>query len=280
MGSGNVARDGQFPAKGGSHEQASDRDCVGTAGAADLPMKAPPMVAPPVHYGWTGCYVGAGLGYGMWNQDASFETLPGLFQITQTTVMGGRGWFGTGQVGCDYQFNGPFVIGAFVDGDWGNLHGNVQPVPLLAANEKESRSWAVGGRVGYEALPRLLTFVSGGWTQAHFDRMDLTLNLAPALWAHKTLPAKNTLTDSDARIIEDAFARRLASFEGPLEQTGAVPAAPQRNAGATDVGTAGMMTAPTVKVSAQALALAPGGPHIPAPDQPIEPDGINKVRLC
>jgi outer membrane immunogenic protein len=156
---------------------------VGTAGAADLPMKAPPMVAPPVHYGWTGCYVGAGLGYGMWNQDASFETLPGLFQITQTTVMGGRGWFGTGQVGCDYQFNGPFVIGAFVDGDWGNIHGNVQPVPLLATQEKESHSWAVGGRVGYEALPRLLTFVSGGWTQAHFDRMDLTLNLAPAPFA-------------------------------------------------------------------------------------------------
>jgi outer membrane immunogenic protein len=73
-----------------------------------------------------------------------------------------------------------------VDGDWGNLHGNVQPVPLLAANEKESRSWAVGGRVGYEALPRLLTFVSGGWTQAHFDRMDLSLNLAPAPFA---LPA-------------------------------------------------------------------------------------------
>src|SRR5438105_1383151 len=34
-----------------------------------------------------------------------------------------------------------------------------------------------------------------------------------AEWAHKHLAAKNTLTDADARLVEDAFARRLASFE-------------------------------------------------------------------
>ena len=41
------------------------------AGAADMrvPMKAPPP--PPPAFNWTGCYVGAGGGYGMWNQDLS-----------------------------------------------------------------------------------------------------------------------------------------------------------------------------------------------------------------
>ena len=39
--------------------------------AADLrapAYKAPPPPPVPV-YSWTGCYVGAGGGYGMWNQD-------------------------------------------------------------------------------------------------------------------------------------------------------------------------------------------------------------------
>ncbi len=41
------------------------------ASAADMtmPLKAP-MPAPVMS--WTGCYVDAGWGYGMWNQDHSF----------------------------------------------------------------------------------------------------------------------------------------------------------------------------------------------------------------
>ena len=45
---------------------------AGTASAADLrrpmPVKAPAPVAVAA-YSWTGCYVGAGGGYGMWNQE-------------------------------------------------------------------------------------------------------------------------------------------------------------------------------------------------------------------
>ncbi len=33
---------------------------------------------------------------------------------------------------------------------------------------KLNRSWAAGGRIGYLVNPSLLTFVSGGYTQAHF----------------------------------------------------------------------------------------------------------------
>ena len=43
---------------------------TGSAIAADLPMKAPAAPMPMVRaISWTGCYVGAGGGYGMWNQD-------------------------------------------------------------------------------------------------------------------------------------------------------------------------------------------------------------------
>jgi outer membrane immunogenic protein len=34
--------------------------------------------------------------------------------------------------------------------------------------------WAVGGRVGWVALPNLLTFVSAGYTQAHFGGTAFT----------------------------------------------------------------------------------------------------------
>jgi outer membrane immunogenic protein len=49
---------------------------AGTAGAADLPVKAPPMAPPPVVYNWTGCYVSGGVGYGMVRQRHFDETDP------------------------------------------------------------------------------------------------------------------------------------------------------------------------------------------------------------
>jgi opacity protein-like surface antigen len=81
---------------------------LGSAGAADLPMPAPAYRAPPPPlpvYTWTGCYVGGG-GYAMWTQN-SFVNLNGT-PITASQSNGGNGWFGQGQVGCDYQFTAPF----------------------------------------------------------------------------------------------------------------------------------------------------------------------------
>ena len=100
---------------------------TGSAIAADMPVKARPY-APPVvtAYNWTGCYVGAGGGYGMYNQDISADTA-GLLNGTGTgtVTLGGRGWFGTGQVGCDYQVTPSFVIGAFGDYNFGSIKGHL-----------------------------------------------------------------------------------------------------------------------------------------------------------
>jgi hypothetical protein len=97
-----------------------------------------------------------------------------------------------------------------------------------------------------------------------------------AVWARKTLPAKNTLTKADARLVEDAFARRLASFE-TLQ---APPPAPQPLAGAASTATAAEMIAANAKtVTAQTLAVAPGGPHVGALDTSADPDGIDKGEL-
>jgi outer membrane immunogenic protein len=135
---------------------------TGSAVAADMPVKAQYIAPVVTAYNWTGCYVGAGGGYGMYNQDVS-----GLFG-SETSTLGGRGWFGTAQVGCDYQVMPSIVIGAFGDWDFGSIKGSLGPV-----DEKLSWSWAAGGRIGWVALPNLLAYVSGGYTEAHFDQIDL-----------------------------------------------------------------------------------------------------------
>ncbi len=79
-------------------------------------MKAAPLPVPVAS--WTGCYIGGG--YGLWDQENTnfFDataTSPRT-QVSVTDSAGGRGWFGTVQGGCDYQFglgNSQFVLGAF-----------------------------------------------------------------------------------------------------------------------------------------------------------------------
>jgi len=160
----------------------------GTAIAADMgtPVyKAPP---PVTVYSWTGCYVGAGGGYGMWDQDHYLETDPVRVRLSQNGDAGGRGWFGTVQVGCDYQFGGGWVIGAFADYDFGSIKGTFAPIGLaaivggggFAGEEKMRNAWSAGGRIGWTPFERLLTFFSAGYTQARFNQIDLfTVGAAP-----------------------------------------------------------------------------------------------------
>jgi outer membrane immunogenic protein len=161
---------------------------AGSAMAADMPAKAPMLMKapPPMAYSWTGCYLDAGGGYGMWNQDhsttTSFFTPPVPNLTTVTSTDGGRGWLGRFGAGCDYQVSSSWVIGAFGDFDWANLKGSMSPLLLgggfpLVANETETSAWAAGARIGYLITPTVLTYVDGGYTQARFGQMNLMTNL-------------------------------------------------------------------------------------------------------
>jgi outer membrane immunogenic protein len=154
----------------------------GVANAADLPMPAPVYKAPPPPvYTWTGCYVGGGAGYGWWNQN-SFVQDAITGPVTASTTNGGRGWFGQGQAGCDYQlnpvlFNMPLVIGVFGDYEGGSITGQ-SDFPGVVGNESETASWAAGGRIGALISPRVLTYFDGGWTQAKFSSVNYNLAIA------------------------------------------------------------------------------------------------------
>ena len=154
--------------------------------AADLPPARMPakVEAPPPVMSWTGCYIGAGAGYGVWNQD---HTTIGVGALPFETTTGGRGWFGTAQFGCDYQFDANWVVGAFGDGNWGSMKGNFQDSSFaLFGEEKEKWSWAAGGRVGYLVYPQLMGFFSAGWSQAHFDQVNLTSAAGSFLYPSNT----------------------------------------------------------------------------------------------
>ena len=90
--------------------------------------------------------------------------------------VGGRGWFGTVQVGCDYQVGSNIVIGAFGDYDFSGIKGDWSTAQLprrSIGEEKLKNSWAAGGRIGWAPVPdQLLVFVSGGYTAGAVRRLN------------------------------------------------------------------------------------------------------------
>jgi outer membrane immunogenic protein len=165
--------------------------------AVDLPMKAPPPPPVPVAT-WTGCYIDAGGGYGMWTQTQHTETYPGRVQTSFSDTKD-EGWLGRFGAGCDYQLSGTWsniVIGAFGDYDWMGVRGtdNFQNIGLggvfgapTYSLEKQDWAWSVGGRVGYLVTPALLTYIDAGYTETHFNQQNFTF-LNTGIAANAFLP--------------------------------------------------------------------------------------------
>lgn len=145
-------------------------NAAGSAFAADLPPAPPVYKAPPPVISWTGFYLNAGSGNGLWNADTAVA--PPFFITTNTE--GGRGWFGTVGGGFDYQLNQYIVAGVLADFDFADMSGTfTDPGNSVAGTMKETSFWAAGGRLGWLVTPELLTYVDGGFTQAHFSSVNL-----------------------------------------------------------------------------------------------------------
>jgi outer membrane immunogenic protein len=170
---------------------------AGPAVAADLGRKAPAYIPPPAPPPptFTGCYVNGGGGYGLWNIDHFGKDEFGT-NLTSTVTSGGRGWLGRVGGGCDYQFGAGtgfwsnWVVGAFADYDFMDLHKNFQSAVFtdFAGEEKEKDAWAVGGRIGYLVTPNVFTYWDGGYTETRFDGINFneifTFEPGPAISSH------------------------------------------------------------------------------------------------
>jgi outer membrane immunogenic protein len=161
----------------------------GSAFAADIPppvYKAAPPPPAPV-YNWTGCFIGAGGGYGMYNLRETTIFAGGVANIPLDEA--GQGWLGIGSVGCDYQFSlgsiGNVVVGAFGDGAFANIRGLYTgnghgPIGLNSGYMTEKSEWDGGGRIGVLITPNLLGYESVGYSSARFGAATLTNAFVPA----------------------------------------------------------------------------------------------------
>jgi outer membrane immunogenic protein len=149
---------------------------LGSAAAADLPLKAPP----PVPYIWTGCYIGANVGGGF--GDKTFTDVPPGALIDGT--LAGRsfdvslaGVIGGGQVGCDYQVSSNWVIGVQGNFDGSTLRGSGTDLFTtnfpLTINANVDSLFAAVARVGYVPVANWLLYLEGGAAWA-YDRYSLT----------------------------------------------------------------------------------------------------------
>jgi outer membrane immunogenic protein len=146
---------------------------TGSASAADLAArpytKAPVM---PVAPSWTGFYIFGGAGGGIWDADTSTARF-GVGTIDHR--VGGDGWFGTVGLGYDWQVNPTWVVGAFADGQFGSLRGNVDDTfAAFTGRIKMQDAWAAGARVGYLVAPNVLSYVNAGYSGSHWSGSTLT----------------------------------------------------------------------------------------------------------
>jgi outer membrane immunogenic protein len=187
---------------------------AGGAFAADIPPRPAPVpyaAVPPPVWTWTGCYLGGNIG-GAFSQNAVSDPATGVAIVT----VNGSGIVGGGQVGCDFQFAGGWVIGAA---------GNFQATSInttttvpgnavlgIAANSTAATThipWiaTATARLGYAFSPSTLFYVRGGgaWAQ---DQISIT-----------TLPSTPFATATDNRSgwtvgggIEYRFAPYISGF--------------------------------------------------------------------
>ena len=141
--------------------------------AADLPVKAPPIVTPP--FSWTGCYIGGEIGYA-WGRDRDNETFiatgaPSPFSPTNSANV--KGPKIGGYVGCNWQVQ-QFVFGVEGDAEWADLKGSanyVTPVPPDFYETTVKWQGSARGRIGY-AFDRVLLYATGGVAFANINEHD------------------------------------------------------------------------------------------------------------
>jgi outer membrane immunogenic protein len=157
---------------------------MASASAADMPVKARPMVAAPA-FNWSGFYIGGHVGYGWGDVDVVSgpvaATALGGVAGTGLTSYDVDGIIGGGQVGWNWQPVGsPFVFG--IEGDISasgmDGSGTVAPVGILVAGTAMSTEVdflaTVTGRIGY-AWNNWLWYVKGGWAYIEQDHRFSTL---------------------------------------------------------------------------------------------------------
>jgi outer membrane immunogenic protein len=139
---------------------------AGSAFAADLPSRPPPVYVPPAPiFTWTGFYLGGHIGYAWGNANT---TLGDNFGDYVSFSRNFDGAIGGGHVGYNVQFS-QFVIGLEGDVDGSAIHGTGYRTPFIGnllfvptqVNQSVGVQASIRGRIGY-AWDRVLLYATGG----------------------------------------------------------------------------------------------------------------------
>lgn len=170
---------------------------TGSAVAADMAPRytKAPVVAPVAVYTWTGCYIGANVGGAWHNIDQSSNRQTDGTVLNPVLNFGsadsGGNVIGGGQIGCDYQFSGNWVVGIQGMFDFGNTNSrnnfpaDARVAAILPYQTTRTRDlYTVTGRLGYLFTPALLGYVKGGgaWTNTYTQ----VYGTLPALFLSET----------------------------------------------------------------------------------------------
>jgi outer membrane immunogenic protein len=132
---------------------------TGAASAADMAVKARPVVA-PLMYNWTGCYIGGNAGGGWSRMDTTRATQdnfgPAPANYGRETD---NGFIGGGQAGCDFQ-TGNLVFGVQGQFDFGDIKGRhaLTDFPTFSETNSLKSVITATGRFGYLFTPGLLGY--------------------------------------------------------------------------------------------------------------------------
>jgi outer membrane immunogenic protein len=165
------------------------------ANAADLARKAPPpMVAPAPAYSWTGCYVGAHVGWGWGHANHTQSSFSSSFFGSANGGVNTNGALFGGQVGCNYQFAGwsPWAGGNWVIGVQGDFAGT-------DINGKGNDPFGEGGEtIGLKT--QWLASVTGRIGVTAFNNQALFYVKGGGAWARNQWDISNTelVVDSDS----------------------------------------------------------------------------------
>jgi len=154
---------------------------VTPAVAADMPAKAPQMVAPAAPQ-WTGLNAGISLGARWADIDGtslSFGGGPVPFPSLANQNYDSTTFRVGGYLGYDWQFAPQWLVGLEGDFAWGDAKKHVDALQGIAkantGNYSEARqTWDAGirGRFGYLLDPTWLVYVTGGVQWQHFEATE------------------------------------------------------------------------------------------------------------
>lgn len=189
-----------------------------SAFAADLAVKAPPIV-PPVAYNWTGFYAGLNGGYSWGSTNNSFAD-PLLPAASQSM----NGWVFGGQAGYNWQFNPTWLFGVEGDIDATGQRGTATLTPntvvtvfvpppaalalptittttTTAASLEEKLPWLATfrGRIGVLPSDRVLLYATGGLAVGEVKSTSLvgtTTTVVPSFGAGATASSAAALASA------------------------------------------------------------------------------------